>query len=163
MSVNLHGMMIAFVNAVANDLILHFFEAFPNNPSTYIRGQGVTLEEAETQAWNQLQKSLQCPGHEFERRHWTNGAGACKHCDLFQGHVFPPSTKCVICDKPTNYSTSMDRKHYCEEHTGCIPLDQRHPWQMAEEDFVTDITESDIEQVITSLYKTLQGKKDEFE
>lgn len=67
-----------------------FFEAFPRNPDTFIRGEGKTIEEAEEKAWNKLQKYLACTGHEFEKRGYTNGAGFCKHCNMFASKVFEP-------------------------------------------------------------------------
>lgn len=33
-----------------------FFEAFPKQPKTFIRGEGKSIEEAETQAWREFQK-----------------------------------------------------------------------------------------------------------
>ena len=65
-----------------------FFEAFPKDPDTFIRGEGATVAEAEENAFAQFEKYLACPGHEFERRGYINGAGFCKHCDLFAGSIF---------------------------------------------------------------------------
>ena len=68
-----------------------FFEAFPKSPSTFIRGEGKTIEDAERQAFNKLTKYLACARHEFERRGYTNGAGFCKHCGLFKSKAFDPA------------------------------------------------------------------------
>ena len=65
-----------------------FFEAFPRDPNTFLRGEGKTVEEAETSAWRQYERFTSCQGHEFERRGYTNGAGFCKHCNMFSGRVF---------------------------------------------------------------------------
>jgi len=67
-----------------------FFEAFPRNPDTFIRGEGKTIEEAEEQTWLKFQKYLACKGHEFEKRGYRNGAGFCKHCGMFGSKVFEP-------------------------------------------------------------------------
>ncbi len=96
--------------------ITAFFEAFPNDPSTFIRGEGSSIEEAEEQAWNEFIKIKSCTNHEFERRHYRNGAGICKHCNLFNSKAFDPTTKCCICDKPTCYTQDINDKWYCEEH-----------------------------------------------
>jgi hypothetical protein len=101
-----------------------FFEAFPKNPETFIRGEGVNIAQAEEGAWQQYQKILNCPGHEFERRGYTNGAGFCKHCDLFNSNAFEPLTKCKVCEKPTTYAVDVDGNHYCEDHQRDIPLEK---------------------------------------
>lgn len=67
-----------------------FFEAFPKALDTYIRGEGSTVEQAETHAWDQYQKRLACPQHEFERRGYKAGQGICKHCGLFNSKAFKP-------------------------------------------------------------------------
>jgi len=66
-----------------------FFEAFPENPKTFIRGEGETPEKAEEDCWNQWQKILLCENHEFEKRKYTNGYGICKHCELGMSNKFP--------------------------------------------------------------------------
>ena len=93
-----------------------FFEAFPDEPNTFIRGEGATVEEAENDAWEQLERFRACPNHEFERRGYKNGAGFCKHCGLFKSKCFEPSTLCIVCQKPTNYSPDIDGNWWCEEH-----------------------------------------------
>jgi hypothetical protein len=115
--------------------ITAFFEAFPNNPSTFIRGEGKTIEEAEEQAWKKCQKYKNCPEHEFERGKYTNGAGICKNCGMFSSKVFEPLTKCVICDKPTYFTTDIDDNFYCEEHESHIPEDKKHEWYKRMERF----------------------------
>jgi len=91
-----------------------FFEAFPRNPDTFIRGEGNTVEEAEKSAWSMLQKFKACSGHEFERRGYTNGAGFCIHCGMFNSKAFDPTTICCKCSKPTDYTQDKDRNYYCE-------------------------------------------------
>lgn len=67
-----------------------FFEAFPRNPNTFIRGEGATVGDAEASAFAKFQKYQACDGHEFERRGYTNGAGFCKHCGFFGSKAFEP-------------------------------------------------------------------------
>lgn len=102
-----------------------FVEAFPENPKTFIRGEGDTIEEAELSAWEQYQKILSCEEHKFERRGYKNGAGFCKKCDLFKSKVFQPSEICEICSTPTYYTCDIDDKWYCEEHSDMIPEEKR--------------------------------------
>lgn len=98
-----------------------FVEAYPKNPRTFIRGEGKTVAEAEIDAWQQYQQILQCQNHEFERRGYKNGAGICKHCNLFKRDVFEPSEKCVICNCNTFWITDTDGNYYCEQHEKDIP------------------------------------------
>lgn len=104
-----------------------FFEAFPKNPKTFIRGEGKTIKQAEEEAWGMYQKYLACPGHEFERRGYKNGAGFCKHCGMFASKVFDPTTKCEECGKPSAYSEDQKGKTWCEEHLSLTPQEDRWP------------------------------------
>lgn len=107
-----------------------FFEAFPQSPKTFIRGEGKSIEEAEAMAWSELQRYRECKKHEFERRGYSNGAGFCKHCGLFKSHVFEPLTKCVVCNKATNHAVDVDRNFYCEEHWELIPDEKLYKSQL---------------------------------
>jgi hypothetical protein len=98
-----------------------FFEAFPVNPATFIRGEGSTIQEAENQAWEKFQRQAACTNHEFERRGYRNGVGFCKHCGLYKSSVFEPSEKCYVCGKPTFYIADKNGNFYCEEHKKDIP------------------------------------------
>ncbi|MBS1722730.1 MAG: hypothetical protein JSS66_06945 [Armatimonadetes bacterium] len=110
-----------------------FFEAFPKEPATFLRGEGNTVEEAEASAWNQLQKHIACPGHEWEKRGYKNGAGFCKHCGLFKSKVFEPDEDCYLCGQKTYHGQTNDGRWYCkkcqydvpEELLPCYVLDAR--------------------------------------
>ena len=115
-----------------------FFEAFPKKPSTFIRGEGKNIEEAENNAWEQLQKYLVCKNHEFERRNYKNGAGFCKHCGLFNSKAFEPLTECCICGKPTNYSCDNKELWYCEEHDDQMPEENKTWWRKHKEKKMTN-------------------------
>jgi hypothetical protein len=67
-----------------------FFEAFPTDPATFIRGEGVDVPAAEAAAWTKFTRQRDCPGHELERRGYRNGAGFCAHCSLFVSRAFEP-------------------------------------------------------------------------
>jgi len=101
-----------------------FFEAFPRDPDTFIRGEGATVADAEKQAWEKWQRILACPGHEFEKHGYRNGCGICKHCGMFASDVFPPSEHCVICGKPCYWTEDIDGNWYCEEHQREKPLNK---------------------------------------
>lgn len=99
--------------------ITAFFEAFPKNPSCFIRGEGKTIEEAEEAAWQKYQKIISCD-HEMERRGRTDGYAYCKHCS-YSATVFEPLTKCCKCGKPTSYDTDFRGKYYCKKHAATKP------------------------------------------
>jgi hypothetical protein len=91
-----------------------FFEAFPNNPKCFIRGEGGTIEDAEENCWQKYQKILNC-NHEMERRDRTDGYAYCKHCS-YSSTVFEPLTKCCKCKTPTAYTQDYKGNWYCEKH-----------------------------------------------
>jgi hypothetical protein len=98
-----------------------FFEAFPKNPSCFLRGEGATIEEAEENCWNKYQKVITC-NHEMERRHRKDGYGFCKHCS-YSNMVFEPLTKCCKCNVPTSFHSDYKDKHYCKKHYRLAPKD----------------------------------------
>lgn len=105
--------------------ITAFFEAFPKEPETFIRGEGKTIELAEQKAWEKFNRYMQCSGHEFERRGYENGAGFCKKCGMFKSGAFEPLTICCICEKPTHHSIDKLELWYCEEHESEIPEENK--------------------------------------
>jgi hypothetical protein len=109
-----------------------FFEAFPNNPSCFLRGEGKTVEEAEQNCWEKYQKVLTCE-HEMERRNRTDGYGYCKHCS-YSSVVFEPLTKCCKCGIPTAYTRDYRKKWYCKKHGRTKPLDPNPSEFMRESD-----------------------------
>lgn len=140
-----------------------FFEAFPKNPKTFIRGEGKNIEEAERNAWNEFQKYKNCLNHEFERKGYTNGAGFCKHCGLFKSKCFEPSTKCKICNKPTSYSMSEKGDYYCKEHSKMIPYEdmnwyQKENFDRKKREHITTLKE--IENYVFEEYFVLKNQKE---
>ena len=67
-----------------------FFEAFPDDPATFLRGEGLDVAAAEAAAWIRYQEVLACASHEPERGGYRNGAGICRHCSMFMANVFEP-------------------------------------------------------------------------
>ena len=97
-----------------------FFEAFPRvgGYSTFIRGEGKDIREAEQSAWNIYQRQLNCPGHEFSRdfrgKHHDDGYGRCIHCRLTSTDALPPETLCDVCGAPTKLE--HEGRHMCYKH-----------------------------------------------
>lgn len=65
-----------------------FFEAFPTDPDTFIRGEGKSVSEAEMKAFKCFEKQKNCQEHEFEKRGYKNGCGICRKCGLFMSSIF---------------------------------------------------------------------------
>ncbi len=105
-----------------------FFEAMPKDPRTFIRGEGASVKEAEANAYDKFTRATKCDGHEFERRKYRNGAGFCKHCDMFCSNAFEPIDKCSVCDTPTNYSRDKNGLMYCEEHRSEMKKEDQPEW-----------------------------------
>lgn len=103
------------ISASKEDYNTAFFEAFPKNPSTFIRGEGKNIMDAEQQAWNKHNKYLACEKHEYRRHREDSEHGICIHCGLFTTHVFAPVYSCDICQKK-EVSLEYDNKYYCLEH-----------------------------------------------
>jgi hypothetical protein len=118
-----------------------FFEAFPKEPKTFIRGEGKTVEEAEQNAWEQFQRNIKCINHEFERRRYKNGCGICKHCGLFMSDVFEPDEHCKICGKPTYLARDINSEWYCEEHKKDMPDELIPQWMKDHERIMEKIKE----------------------
>lgn len=98
-----------------------FFEAFPRNPRTYIRGEGRTVAESEESCWKQYQRYLACPSHEYEDRGHRNGVGICKYCGM-PGFDVIPGPPCCICGVPTWHERDKNNSYYCEAHERDMPL-----------------------------------------
>lgn len=61
-----------------------FVEAFPEDPGTFLRGEGDTVAVAEDACWVLYQRMTACPEHPrhgpFQPRHLRNGSGFCTTC-----------------------------------------------------------------------------------
>jgi hypothetical protein len=107
-----------------------FVEVSPAKPSTFIRGEGETIDAAEMAAWAKYTKTLKCPGHEYERKGYKSGAGICKNCGMFASDVFEPSEKCVLCGTPSWYALDMDGNVYCKNCDDKMPRDKWPKWRV---------------------------------
>jgi hypothetical protein len=65
--------------------------------SSFIRGEGVTMYDAEDDAWAKYQRVLTCArGGEhgpYEARHYENGCGFCAKCGVWFSDVLPKSAR----------------------------------------------------------------------
>ena len=83
-----------------------FFEAFPHygSLSTFLRGEGATLHEAEAKAWEKHQKILSCREHQWTRNvngdYREDGYAQCELCGL-KAEALTPLTLCKTCERPT--------------------------------------------------------------
>ncbi len=94
-----HGLVLGMSKGV-DPYTTAFFEAFPNNPSTFIRGEGKTVSEAEEKAFTKWERIKACTGHLMNRSQkradgtfgtpYTNGCGFCENCGMSQGGAFEP-------------------------------------------------------------------------
>lgn len=100
-----------------------FFEAFPNNPSCFIRGQGKTIEEAENQAWLKYEKILSCNNHDWDRKGRSDGYAYCIKCPL-SGSFLEPLTKCMVCQIPTSEHTDKNENYFCLNHYYNLDVEQ---------------------------------------
>lgn len=114
-----------------------FFEAFPKDPSCFIRGEGTTVEEAEAKAWEKYEKILACNNHEWDRRNRTDGYVFCTKCPL-SGRFLEPTTCCHVCQTPTTRSIhDEDKKYYCIVHYLELPVEQvvfENSWGFSKEE-----------------------------
>jgi hypothetical protein len=58
-----------------------FFEVFIEKPSTYLRGEGRTIYDAEMVCFSRWERILNCPGHDLQQQTLAH-MYACPHCDL---------------------------------------------------------------------------------
>ena len=95
-----------------------FVEAFPSSPSTFLRGEGATMEAAEDACWAQYERITACDHTAgYEARGYRNGAGFCKGCGMFASDVFDLAeigSVCVVCGTPA-YWTVVDGNIYCRD------------------------------------------------
>lgn len=109
-----------------------FFEAFPRDPNTFIRGEGETIEDAEKSAWYQFQKVSACDHPEYDRRGYQNGAAFCATCGFFNPYYSEPVSTCCICGVNTYWTSDKQGRIYCEDHADQIPDKDKYFWQTEE-------------------------------
>lgn len=100
-----------------------FFEAFPVEPRTFIRGEGKTIVEAEANAFAKLERYQACAGHEFEMGTFLNGAGICKHCRMFSSKAIEPIYPCHTCGELTWHSHDQEGRYFCKPCYDTKPIE----------------------------------------
>lgn len=112
---------------MSNTYTTAFVEVFTHD--TFIRGEGVTVEEAEAVAFKKFQRQSACPGHKYEARNYQNGCGFCIHCNHFGSGVFTAEDLgqyCWYCDTPTMHywGNHGDEKIFaCPDHKPRTKID----------------------------------------
>ena len=106
-----------------------FFEAFPISPECFLRGEGLTIAEAEQKCWDWYQQICNCkldhadPAN-FDKRGYKNGLGVCKNCKV-RLKIFEPSEICCKCGVACYYSRDNTGQWWCE---ACSPSMPRELW-----------------------------------
>jgi hypothetical protein len=103
-----------------------FFEAFPRDPDTFLRGEGASVAEAEAACWEKHQRILACSGHDFERRGRRDGYAFCRHCDL-GGRFLEPLERCHDCGAPTYHGQDVGGNWLCKQHYEALPEERWSP------------------------------------
>lgn len=90
-----------------------FFEIFISG--TYLRGEGKTIEDAETNVYEKYRPMLECKDHHFEQVGRQDRDGVCSHCGFIKKECFKPSHECSVCYKP-HVMLKIDNDHFCIHH-----------------------------------------------
>lgn len=90
-----------------------FFEIFVSG--TYLRGEGKTIEDAETNVYEKYRPMLECKDHHFEQVGHQDRDGVCSHCGFIKKECFKPSHECSVCHKP-HVMLKIDNDHFCIHH-----------------------------------------------
>lgn len=107
-----------------------FFEAYPRDPGTFLRGNSKEgIAQAEQEAWDEFVVQSSCSldhtdAANFERRDYTNGVGFCTSCGFFASQIFPPSEICCNCGKNTYNAQDNTGDWWCEECEELTPEDR---------------------------------------
>lgn len=139
-----------------------FFEAFPKSPDTFIRGEGKTIDEAETNAFAEYSKIVGCKMHEFKRmtKSLSDTRGICMHCGLFQCEAFKIDSRCSICNRITGFSSDAEGKYYCELHV--FQKKSEHKTEHPMLQFIDKIDQRKYGEGIDARYKYYMKKMDSY-
>lgn len=84
-----------------------FVEVFP--AGTFLRGEGVTIADAEDACWAKYQVLAKCPHDQgFERRDYVNGSGFCLRCGIWFGRSVTGFAPLPEYYKPSKRRTLLD-------------------------------------------------------
>lgn len=103
-----------------NPRVTAFFEAFPDEKAStaggFIRGEGVTIEEAEDAAFAKFTKENGC-NHLWGREHYRNSGQLCRHCRAF---------RCQEIKEVVVLGRHRKPLEWYEEHM--LDTDSQEPW-----------------------------------
>lgn len=139
-----------------------FFEAFPQNPNTFLRGDSkVSIADAEEKVWQKLLKHSSCEldhanPENFEKRKYRNGVGFCVGCGMFASGIFPPSEICIKCGANTYHTCDKDGKWWCEECSKTIPEELLSDFQKLSRRIKSEIEEISDEEFQEGLKQVLE-------
>lgn len=122
-----------------------FFEAFPKDPKTFIRGEGKTIEEAEANAWDKYQNIINCETHSFNRV-GNSQTAYCNLCFLKLTNYYKPLNSCCVCGKE-HTKNIINSKIYCLEHflEEANKLNSSGKFDNLEYLFYSELSENDFE------------------
>lgn len=109
---------------------LHFVEV-STPPHGYFRAEAPTMAAAEQAAFARYQLSAQCPGHEWQARGYTNGAGFCRHCGVFGSNVLTGEQlgqHCHTCGVGTTYGQYSTHAYWDAQRFQVINPGPREEW-----------------------------------
>lgn len=94
-----------------------------NDQVSFFRGEGETISEAETKAWEKYLTYTTCQEHVWETRGYTNGGGFCANCGKFGSKVFTGeqlNQYCDVCNVGTTWGNTLNKQKVliwgCQEH-----------------------------------------------
>jgi len=111
-----------------------FFEAFV--PGTFIRGEGATIADAETRAFEKYEGEKLC-GHQWGRQRpggllYTNGAGWCRKCGGFRSEMFRPIVTLGHHRKPLRLMELHHLESVESDHEMNARMDAKYPDRKAD-------------------------------
>lgn len=107
------GKGVVIGNKHRKGYVTAFFEAFPFN--NFIRGEGESVELAESAAWAKYQVMATCPEHHLIVDEKRKRDAVCEHCGFSIRDYYPPENQCSCCSKE-NVSLEINGEYFCLEH-----------------------------------------------
>ena len=124
-----------------------FFESFPRESNTFIRSDSkISLEDAESKAWEKLQKYSRCDldhsdARNFDKRSYRNGVGFCIRCGFYCSNIFPPSEICCKCGINTYHAADKNNSWWCENCWKNVPEELLTDFQKISRKMIEEIEE----------------------
>jgi hypothetical protein len=103
-----------------------------DEPGGFIRGEAPNVECAERVAYLKYLTRTRCPGHEYEARDYTNGAGFCRRCDRFAPHVFTGEQlgqHCSVCGVGTTFGRYSPAAYWDADQRRAVNPGEDREWR----------------------------------